>query len=225
MSINRYKNGKIYAIRSDNSNKVYIGATCGELSKRLSKHKSQYKQWINGNKLFYYTSFVILELGNYYIELIENYPCESKNELHRREGEIIRDTDFTVNKHLVYLGPEEDRKKMRNKRNNTMAKERIININARVRIDRFISAILLEYGFEEHQKEELLGCSIESYRDYINNLLLQDMKWEDYGSKWCIQHIENVKQPGSTTEEIESRLHYMNTKPVWGSLGKCKSNK
>jgi hypothetical protein len=67
---------------------------------------------------------------------------------------------------------------------------------------------------------ELLGCSIESYREYINSLLLEDMKWEDYGPKWCIQHIENVKQPGSTTEEIESRLHYMNTKPVWGSLGK-----
>ena len=33
----------------------------------------------------------ILQFDDAYIELIENYPCVDKNELHRREGEIIRE--------------------------------------------------------------------------------------------------------------------------------------
>ena len=38
-----YKNGKIYTIRSFQTDKYYIGSTCTMLSKRFSNHKSNYK--------------------------------------------------------------------------------------------------------------------------------------------------------------------------------------
>lgn len=85
-----YKNGKIYSIRSHNTDLIYIGSTCQPLSKRLSKHKSNYKNWLKTGKT-QYTSYKIYELDdNPYIELIVNYPCSCKDELRREEGKYIR---------------------------------------------------------------------------------------------------------------------------------------
>jgi len=79
-----YSKGKIYAIRSHLTDKIYIGSTTQILCKRLSGHirDFNYKQNVS--------SKLILEKPDYYIELIENYPCNSKEELFRKEGEIIR---------------------------------------------------------------------------------------------------------------------------------------
>lgn len=87
--INKYQNGKIYTIRSYNFDKYYIGSTCIRLSQRLSEHVNKYKQWKNG-KYHYTTSCNIIEKENYYIELLESFPCNSKDELRKREGELIR---------------------------------------------------------------------------------------------------------------------------------------
>ena len=35
------------------------------------------------------TSFDIIDRGNYHILLIESFPCNSRDELHSREGQII----------------------------------------------------------------------------------------------------------------------------------------
>jgi hypothetical protein len=45
------------------------------------------------------TSFIILAYSDAYIELIEDFPCGSKKELSRREGELIlKHKDNVVNK-------------------------------------------------------------------------------------------------------------------------------
>lgn len=96
----RYQNGKIYAIRSNETDEVYIGSTCSSLPKRLFEHRMGLKRYKNTGCL-YYTSFKILEYADHYIELIEMYPCNSKAELERREGEIMREHATRVNKHLA----------------------------------------------------------------------------------------------------------------------------
>ena len=85
-----YKNGKIYSIRNYETDKYYIGSTCQTLTKRLSKHKSNYRDWQKNGKR-YMTSFEILKCNDCYIELLEEFPCENKNQLHKREGELIRE--------------------------------------------------------------------------------------------------------------------------------------
>lgn len=89
-------NGKIYIIRSFQTNNVYVGSTVQKLNQRLQGHKQKYKLWKNG-KHHFLTSFEILKYEDAYIELIENYPCNSKEELFIREGEVIRQTDNTIN--------------------------------------------------------------------------------------------------------------------------------
>ena len=94
-----YQNGKIYAIRSYQTDDVYIGSTTQSLSKRFSKHKEGYKRYLNG-KDSNVTSYNIIKFDDVYIELIENYPCNSKEELCRKEGQIIRQTENCVNKRI-----------------------------------------------------------------------------------------------------------------------------
>jgi hypothetical protein len=87
--INKYHNGKIYTIRSHQTEKYYIGSTCQPLHKRLYSHRNKYKHFClgKGDKL---SSFEIIKLDDNYIELLEEYKCENKDELTKREGELIR---------------------------------------------------------------------------------------------------------------------------------------
>jgi len=86
---NTYENGKIYKICSFQTDKIYIGSTYeNRLSNRLCKHVSQYKAFQN-EKSHYITSFEILKYDDHKIILIENYPCNSKEELLAKELEWI----------------------------------------------------------------------------------------------------------------------------------------
>ena len=86
-------NGKIYTIKchSDPS-LIYVGSTCITLEERLKQHKKDYKKWMqNVEKYSYITSFELLKYDDYFIELLEEYPCEKLDELRQREGEFIRE--------------------------------------------------------------------------------------------------------------------------------------
>jgi len=88
-----YSKGKVYAIRSHSTDKIYIGSTIETLSSRMSKHRYDYK---NNNGV---SSSEILKFNDYYIELLCDYPCERKEQLDRKEGECIRQyKDKCVNK-------------------------------------------------------------------------------------------------------------------------------
>ena len=89
VEVNKYTNGKIYTIRCHNYDKYYIGSTVETLSQRLATHKRDYKRYIN-NKRRYVSSFKLIEMGDYYIELLETYSCLTRDELHKREGQLQR---------------------------------------------------------------------------------------------------------------------------------------
>jgi GIY-YIG catalytic domain len=87
-----YQDGKIYAIRSNLTEKVYIGSTIRTLRERFSGHKSASKKC---------SSKHIIQYPDAYIELIENYPCNSQTELELREGAITRSTANCVNQVVI----------------------------------------------------------------------------------------------------------------------------
>jgi hypothetical protein len=84
-----YSQGKIYTIRSYKCNDVYIGSTTQSLCKRLSQHKSHLKSFLKG-KGSYISSFGVICYEDAYIELLESYPCNTKEELNARETYYIR---------------------------------------------------------------------------------------------------------------------------------------
>merc|ERR1711966_23391 len=97
MGMTDYKEGKIYAIKSKETEEVYIGSTCSTLKKRMSSHKADYKRKLKGGKFRGTTSGKILKYADAYIELIEECSCETKRELLDREGEVIKNTPNCVN--------------------------------------------------------------------------------------------------------------------------------
>ena len=107
----KYEKGKIYKIISDNTDKIYIGSSCEPtLAHRLSKHRSNYKAWLKDNTNQYITSYEILKLENYSIILIENYPCNNKDELQARERHYIElNKNIIVNKVIPLRKPKEYR--------------------------------------------------------------------------------------------------------------------
>ena len=94
-----YQKGKIYCIRSHQTDKVYVGSTVQELSMRMCGHRKDFKNYKNG-KYCYVTSFDILDYDDAYIELIEDFPSENRNQLEKREGVFIREMEC-VNKIIV----------------------------------------------------------------------------------------------------------------------------
>jgi len=104
-----YQNGKIYKLVSKHSPIPYYGSTVQPLRKRLFEHKQRFKN----NCKINYSSFKIIELGDYKIELVENYPCNSKRELELREAYWIKN-NLCVNKKLSAITEEEKKEYKKN---------------------------------------------------------------------------------------------------------------
>ena len=82
-----YQNGKIYCIRNIIDDDIYVGSTTQLLSERMCLHRSKVKANLH-HKL--YLKMYKFGLDKFYIELIENCPCSSKEELRKCECFFIR---------------------------------------------------------------------------------------------------------------------------------------
>jgi len=84
-----YSKGKIYTIRCRTDDTlIYVGSTIQPLSVRKGGHKNKSLDIKYQNRLIYKT--INNNWDNWYIELYEEYPCENKEQLGKREGEVIR---------------------------------------------------------------------------------------------------------------------------------------
>jgi hypothetical protein len=80
-----YNNSKIYKIVSpSNPDLIYYGSTVQKLCDRMSGHRR------DGNKT---RAKEIINLGDAIILLVENFSCNSKEELLKKEGEYILNND------------------------------------------------------------------------------------------------------------------------------------
>ena len=131
-----YKNAKIYKITDIGYNKMYIGSTCQPLYKRFNDHKRKYKQWKSGKttKITSYDLFDEFGVDNCKIELIEECLCENRDQLHKKEGEHIKN-NVCVNKFIAgrtrqesikeYNESHKDKIKERQKKYDEINKEHI----------------------------------------------------------------------------------------------------
>ena len=97
-----YQNGKIYQVVDKSYQLCYIGSTIDKLNQRFNSHKSKYKRYNNGIQGFTTVYNIFDEYGveNCKIELLEYYPCITKEDLTAREGHYIKNTQC-VNKTIM----------------------------------------------------------------------------------------------------------------------------
>jgi len=70
---------------------------------------------------------------------------------------------------------------------------------------------------------EILGCSYEEFKVYIESKFLEGMSWENR-SEWHLDHIIPVSY-GLNEEEILALNHYSNLQPLWAIDNLSKSNR
>ena len=87
---NKFHQSKIYIIRSKKTDRVYIGATCNSLCRRMTGHRDKYHKWRICPLEKYYTSYELFNQNDEYIELLEAYKCNTQQELNKREAYWIR---------------------------------------------------------------------------------------------------------------------------------------
>ena len=109
--------GKIYKIISNNPDitEVYYGSTCQRLlSSRMASHRACYKRWLAGKSGWCATYDLFEKYGveQFHIELIEDFPCENREQLHTQENIYIRGNEC-VNKHSAIRTLEEKKEYMK----------------------------------------------------------------------------------------------------------------
>ena len=84
-----YSKGKIYTLRCRTDDALlYVGSTIQHLCDRQASHKRSSKAEKCKKCLLYRT--INNDWDNWYIKLYEEYPCDNREQLCKREGEVIR---------------------------------------------------------------------------------------------------------------------------------------
>ena len=79
-------------------------------------------------------------------------------------------------------------------------------------------------GFSKRTKTyEILGCSFEEFKKYIESKFKLGMTWENYGT-WEYDHITPVSW-AINEDEIIKLNHYTNLQPLWREENIAKSNR
>lgn len=115
-------------------------------------------------------------------------------------------------------------------------KKALCRINKRKKNDKMFSVICSirarVYGFlrlsnitKKNKTLDIVGCSPENLRDFLEKKFVDGMSWENYGRNgWHIDHIIPLSS-AKTEEEIYKLCHYTNLQPLWEKDNIKKSNK
>ena len=99
-----YQQAKIYKIIDNITDEIYIGSTCyPNLARALASSVENYKSYLKDNLRSYCSYFKIFENNDdddYDIILLENFPCNSKDELNARLKYYIKNNEC-VNKKIM----------------------------------------------------------------------------------------------------------------------------
>jgi len=118
MACNKYQNGTIYTIKTDNG--LYVGSTC-DFTRRKGEHK---RKCFNENcKEYKFKVYKNIREngGEYTIEIYKMFPCNSVDELRIEEKNVIKYLNPNLNTYSAFQSVEE--KKEYNKELNKKYKE------------------------------------------------------------------------------------------------------
>jgi hypothetical protein len=74
---------------------------------------------------------------------------------------------------------------------------------------------VLKGNFKTDKTKQLLGCTGEELKDYLESRFIKGMSWSNYG-EWHVDHIRPIKSfDKSNTLEVCECFHYTNLQPLW----------
>ena len=73
---------------------------------------------------------------------------------------------------------------------------------------------------------EYLGCTMEEYTQYLEQMFNQNINWDNYGEYWEIDHIKPIDAFDLNDEaQLYEAFNYTNTQPLKKEDNREKSNK
>ena len=150
-------------------------------------NKEKIKEWKNNNKE---------KISQYNKNYLSKYREVNKEELAKKQQEY-----YQVNK-----------KEINKRRNESINKNPVKKIqrNLRSRVN-----VGLTGKCKSEKTKQLLGCTIDELKIYLEKQFTEGMTWDNYG-EWHVDHILPVSK-FDITNEIEQHVcfHYQNLQPLW----------
>ena len=174
-----YSNGKIYKIVCNITGEQYIGGTIQKLSQRLTQHVSSSKKTCRPCK-----SRDIILRGDYQIVLIENYSCNNKEELERKEREHI-ESNICVNKYIPrrtakeYYDTNRESLLLRDKEWRNTHKEVIVVKQKEYRDTHKEEIALIQKEYYDNHKEVIKLKSNEYYDAHKEEVRLRGIEYRN----------------------------------------------
>ena len=151
--------------------------------------------------------------------------CSAKCAASNRKGEPVRGKKWTSDK----FSSDKERKRAYDKHHYSKTKNRVKR-QIRLRLKSAIKRKLI--GSNQSKKrlartEELLGCTLEFFVQYIESMLQPGMTWENYGfDTWHLDHIIPLSYFNVLDEEqLKLACNYKNMQPLWARENLSKNNK
>lgn len=152
------------------------------------------------------------------IEYDRKYKKDNKEDISKKRKEY--------DKKYFILNKEKNRNKVREYQREYNRKRKLndplykLTKDLRVLICKSIS----NQGYSKKSKtNEILGCSFEEFKIYIENKFLEGMSW-DNRNKWHIDHIFPVSL-AKNEEDLYKLNHYTNLQPLWAFDNISKGNR
>jgi len=213
--ISSYETGKIYKLVNDETDDVYYGSTIQTLQKRFTDHNGSYNKYLNV-KCAYMTSYEIVKYSSCKIILVENFPCNSKEELEARERYYIEKYKC-VNKVVPTRSKkeyyEDNKEKISKQRKEFYQenKEEILKQKKEYRLENEEKIKEYKKQYRSENKEKIKDQSIEYYyknKDEIKEQRRQfRLKNKEYIQQYQLENKEKLK---------EYKKQYFKYQTSWG---------
>ena len=202
-----YKNGKIYKIISDYTDKCYIGSTCQLLSARFANHKHCSKHY-DPDKNHFRTSSILFEYNDVQIVLIENYPCKNKEELHARERYWIENLEC-VNKvvptrtHKQYYEENKEKISQHKKECREENKEKISQHKKEYYEEHKEEISQHKKEYREENKEKISQHKKEYYEEHKEEISQHKKEYREENKEEISQHKKEYREENK--EQISNK--------------------
>jgi len=156
-----------------------------------------------------------------------DYYAENKDILNKKHREYYKNNKRRMNEcSKIYRIKNKDDIKIyyNNKRYQNVEFRLSILFRNRVR-----EAIKNQRGMKAYKSMELLGCSVDECRKWLESKFISGMSWDNHGvgeGKWHIDHIIPCASFDLTKPEEQLKcFHYTNLQPLWQKDNLSKKDK
>lgn len=108
-----FKRGKIYRVKSLLKHRSYVGSTCRSILARWTNHRSDAKRLWDKHNVSLWKAMHKHGADKFKIVLLENYPCDNRKQLRKREQWWINKLKPYYNDKSAYISTKDKAQKYR----------------------------------------------------------------------------------------------------------------